>query len=452
MDDTATVPPKKLRFARECFDTWLKQKKLGWHQLYLTTGGLSERNVRRLFEVGNYPNEMAWINALNLLFTRLHEVAKEKKLKLPVWPDFFSGELPLPTVRNEPALYNKAEIQSDELRSVADPLLNLLEKQAKIAADQKNIWKASGLYNHVCDLAELAGYWTRAEIHLARLAELNTQTGDFHFAADAYLRRGQVLLHNRQAEAALLSIEDGIRVIKDHKGRTPPHRVYLRLLSYKAIAKLDLDDPQEARRILIEEALPLASKECSPPALASVHNRLALVELKLGGLPEAMKHVLLALEIRLKSNMRSEVARSLATLARVHWAMKEIEQAVFIGELSLYLQEALNDHETLAQTHYFLGTAYAELNEDRAGGQKHKLVLRMNPACFRNPNEANLLEKAYDMAAFPPIERRSGEYRTVAIQHFKSCAFHERNMDAKQFPAAAAQAQKLVEARRGEIR
>lgn len=447
MKRSSVIPAEMIRTVDKCINAWLKTSGLTWGHVH--TAGLSDRNTRRILKGENFKSVIDWVDELNVLYKRLHAIAAEHEKTPPTnWHHFFSRDFPIPTVRHEPALYNNAEIQSDELKTLVDPLINLLATEAKIAASQNNVWKASSLLNHVCDLDELVGNWSQAEIHLAHLAALNTRTGDFHFAADAYLRRGQALLHDGDAPAALQAFEEGIRVIKKNKDRTPPHRVNLRLLSYKAIAKLEMNDPVEARRILSEDALPLATNECSPPALASVHNRLALVALKIKDLSAAMGHVLVALETRLECDMRSEVARSLATLARVHWAKNEIEQAVFIGELSLHMQQALNDHETLAQTHYFLGTGYAGLHEKVIGRQKQKLTLSVNPDWFRDPREAHLLQQSCDKATFSPTDRRPSNYRNLAIQHFKTCAFLERNTDAKSFPDALTQAQKLVDARR----
>jgi tetratricopeptide (TPR) repeat protein len=302
--------------------------------------------------------------------------------------------------------------------------------------------------NQVCLLLELTGDFERASIHLAELARLNNHTDDFHFAADAFLRCGQAQLHADCLPDAIQSFDSGLKVIEDHKERTPPHRIRLRLLSYRAIAKLRSDQPLEARRILLEEALPLAESECSPPAIASVHNRLAIVALKLKEPVQAMHHVLVALECRLARDMRSEVARSLVTVARVHHAKNELEQAIFIWELSLSLQQALNDHETLAQTYYLLATVYALLHEKLALRSPQKLAIIVTSEWFPDSTELRLLEQVIQQSAFQKIELLTSSCRTRAITCFRSCGHLERDSDAKKFPDADEKARLLVEARR----
>jgi tetratricopeptide (TPR) repeat protein len=180
-----------------------------------------------------------------------------------------------------------------------------------------------------------------------------------------------------------------------------------------------------------------------------VHNRLAIVALKLKDPDEAMHHVLAALECRLARDMRSEVARSLVTVARVHFAKNDLEQAVFIWELSLSLQQALNDHETLAQTHYLLATAYALLHEKYVARRPQKLKIEMTSEWFSDSTELRLLERVVRQAAIQKIDLQTSNCRTRAIASYRSCGHLERDSDAKKYPNAADKARQLVEARRG---
>lgn len=449
-DSKTIVTDEMINAVDTCLDAWLEDNNLSWRHVYTSGTALSERNTRRIRKAEDYNHLIDWINDINTIYKRLHAIAVEYKKTPPRnWQRFFGRSLPLPTAQHEPALYNNAEVQSDELNAAAGPLITWLLKEVSVANEQKNVWKASSLLNQACFLLELIGDYERAAIHLEELARLNNHTDDFHFAADAYLRCGQAYLHAGCVPDAIESFDSGLKVIEDHKGRTPPHRVRLRLLSYRAIAKLELDQPLEARRILLEEALPLAESECSPPAIASVHNRLAIVALRLKEPGEAMRHVLAALECRLARDMRSEVARSLVTIGRVHYAKNDFEQAVFIWELSLSLQQALNDHEALAQTYYLLATAYALLHAKHVAHNPQKLKIGVTSDWFSNSAELRLLEKIAHQATFQKIELLTSSCRNRAITCFRSCWHLERDSDAKKFPDAIEKARQLVEARRG---
>ena len=449
-DSKTIVTAKMIQAAHACIDAWLRDNGLTWRNVYTTGMALSDRNTRRIRRAEKYSQLIEWINDINTIYKRLHTLAVEQKKTPPKnWQRFFGPSMPLPTVQHEPALYNDAEVKSDELNTIAGPLITWLLKEASIADEQKNVWKASSLLNQACNLLDLIGDSERAAVHLAELARLNNHTDDFHFAADAFLRCGQAQLHAGCLPDAIRSFDSGLKIIEVHKDRTPPHRIRLRLLSYRAIAKLEFDQPLEARRILLEEALPLAESECSPPAIASVHNRLAIVALKLKDPDEAMHHVLAALECRLARDMRSEVARSLVTVARVHFAKNDLEQAVFIWELSLSLQQALNDHETLAQTHYLLATAYALLHEKYVARSPQKLKIEVTSEWFSDSTELQLLERVVRQAAIQKIDLLTSNCRTRAISFYRSCAHLERDTDAKKYPNAADKARQLVEARRG---
>ncbi|MEK7782034.1 MAG: tetratricopeptide repeat protein [Verrucomicrobiota bacterium] len=450
-DSKPCVSKTLIKAVDACIEAWLGGNDLTWSHIYTPSiKALSERNTRRIRKAEDYRELIDWLNDINIIYKRLHAVAAQLKKTPPSnWPRFFGPLIPLPTAQHEPALYNNAEVKGDELNAASGPLVAWLLKEASISKDQKNVWKASSLLNQACFILELIGDYDRVAIHLAELARLNNHTDDFHFAADAFLRCGQAHLHAGNLLDAIQSFDSGLKVIEDRKGRTPPHRVRLRLLSYRAIAKLEADQPMEARRILLEEALPLAEAECSPPAIASVHNRLAIVALKLKEPDQAMQHVLAALQCRFARDMRSEVARSLVTVARVHFARNELEQAVLVWELSLSLQQALNDHESLAQTHYLLATTYALLHEKHEARSPQKLKIAVSSEWFPDASELRLLEQVAHQAPFQKIDLPTSSCRNRAISSFRSCGYLERDSDSKKFPDAPEKARLLVEARRG---
>ncbi len=433
------VPQALAKRVGSRLDRWVRTSGLSWDQIY-NSDGLSRSTVKRI----KHPTEETvfdtWIERLGDLFTQFIIVAnRHKKTPPSPWEKFFGEGVPQPPggLGLPPAVFSDAEVRKDELTRLAEPLIDYLQSNALNAGGLKNVWKESGLLNKLCLLLEMTSDWERAAECLHQLGLLNRHTGDFHFYADALLREGQAQLHAGDPQAAESTFQIGLRVIEDNEERFPPCRIQLRLLNYLAIAQLSLGDTPAAWKTLSTKSLPLAKKAGSPASVASVHNRLAIVALKLVKLDDAFMHILTALSGRLSRDMRSEVARSLTTLGWVHVERKEPTQAILIGEISLRLQQMLGDHEGIAHTYLLLGTAFLDLAGFRSGKKEERITLKLSPALFLDKVEYRILVSVAKEVKFGEIKISSLKIFPRAEICFQQCIRAEREWSLAQFTREA---------------
>jgi tetratricopeptide (TPR) repeat protein len=313
------VPKELVDRADAAFCAWLRASDLTWPDIYEPQEWLSESTVKRIRRAKLDKQFDKWFPKLERLFRRFVAVAHTGGVVPITEQEVFGKWRCFTRTVDHPVadVSGQAAIQRKRLAILAGPLIDALLTEARYAGQMKNVWKASELLNHACRLLELTGGWEEASDHLVRLARLNAQTGDFDFQADALLRLGQSRYHAKNFPAAAEIFRSGLEVLKHRQDKSPPQRIVLRLNSYLAMASMK-SDADRAHAILVDECLPLARANGWRAAEASVHNRIAVVDLSRNRLPDALKSILQATKIRFKLQLRSEAARSLLTLADIH--------------------------------------------------------------------------------------------------------------------------------------
>lgn len=372
---------------------WRRQHSIVWAEV--ETDGLKRATIARIFAVEKNRSLENWLTKLAALFTRLNVVCVAKKVQANhrSWEEIFGHDFPPPPVTPDPAVSNYADVAVGKARRLATPLIEFFETEFRAANDQKNIWKASQFLIRLCELYELTANWERATISFAKLAELNKQTGDFHHVADALLRQGLALFYAGFAKEAEAQFQNGLDVIAEHSSKTPPFRTELRLLNYLALAKNELGDSESARRLLETRSLPLAQNRSSKAAVASVHNRLGIVCLRLGDLAAAAEYLSCALEMRIQLSMRSEAVRTLFVLGSLHERKGELPQAILIWQITVELQKTLRDYESIAKTSFELGRSYVSLFNNPIWEEEDRLSISLCAANFPDNRELKSLQR-----------------------------------------------------------
>jgi tetratricopeptide (TPR) repeat protein len=241
-DDLITV-------AKERIAHWRAQHSIVWQDI--ATNGLSKAHIGRILTPDAKRPLNIWLTKVVALFNRINVVCATKhRVSNRSWEEIFGDEFPKPPIIPDSAVSNYADVAVDKVRALATPLIEFLNAEFRLANDQHNIWKASQFLIRVCALYELTSDWQRAADSFGRLAELNRQTGDFHHVADALLRRGLALFYAGSAKEAETQFQAGLDVIAEHSSKVPPYRTELRLLNYLALAKSELGESEEARRLL----------------------------------------------------------------------------------------------------------------------------------------------------------------------------------------------------------
>jgi tetratricopeptide (TPR) repeat protein len=275
-------------------------------------------------------------------------------------------------------------------------------------------------------LLERTNQWGQAEINLGSLAKLNTDTGDFHFAANAHLRRGQAQLRAGFPKRANESFLTALKIIKQNEGKTPPYRVHLRLLNYQALVLRAKGELPKALDKLKNESLPMANDHCSRAAFASVINRIALVECELKDFASAYSHILEAIRIRLKFNMRSEAVRSLLILGTIHEGNGEQEKELFVWELALRWQQYLGDDESMPEALFRIGSLYMKLMT--ANSEKKITTIELTLRRFSGLPEFDLLEPIAKETGFEGIQVKASGLRQSARNAFVRCTDVEERL------------------------
>lgn len=387
--------------ARKKVEQWREQDNFTMQELQTT--GLSRAVIYRILSNEKGWLREEWLCALAKLFNRINAKLPDEKRRS--WQDVFGEGFPVPPLRPDSALSNYADVARSELRRRARPLAEFLDAEFSIAADQQNVWKASQLLIRLCELYELTAEWSRAADRFAILAELNRTTGDFHYAADALLRRGIALFYDGMAAEAETSFRKGLDLLTDYSNKIPPPRTQLRLLNYLAMARSEQGDHAQARNLLETKSLRLAKDRGSDAALASVWNRLGVVCLKLDDVPAAFDYLVKALERRTELKMRSEAARTLLTLGAAHERLGALPEAIAVWKLSATLQKKLGDHEWLARTCYELGRGYAQLSRTTRWPESSMIMVTLSKTNFPDVRELRALKALSDQQS-PVILRR----------------------------------------------
>jgi tetratricopeptide (TPR) repeat protein len=396
MNKSASTPNDYKHFVRRAkarITAWRRQHSIVWAEV--ETDGLKRATIARIFATEKDRSLEDWLIKLAALFTRLNAVCIGKKVQANhrSWEDIFGHDFPKPPVAPDFSVSNYADVAIGKVRKLSTPLIEFFDTEFRSANDQKNIWKASQFLVHLCELYELTADWQRAADSFAMLAEINKKTGDFHHVADSLLRRGLALFYAGLAKEAETQFQNGLDVIAEHSSKTPPFRTELRLWNYLALAKNELGDSEGARRLLETRSLHLAKNRSSQAAVASVHNRLGIVCLRLGDLPAAADNLIQALEIRVKLSMRSEAVRTLFVLGNVHESKGELPQAILIWQITVALQRALRDYESIAKTSFELGRTYILLHDNPVLEKEASLSVSLTPASFVNDLELRTIQQ-----------------------------------------------------------
>ncbi len=379
--------------AKDQVGAWKGQHSIVWADV--ETDGLKRATIARIFTAEKGRSLEDWLTKLAALFNRINVICVNKQFQTNPrsWEDIFGHDFPKPPVTPDRGVSNYADVAVGKVRRLSTPLIEFFETEFRSANDQKNIWKASQFLIRLCELYELTANWQRAADAFAKLAELNKQTGDFHHVADALLRQGLALFYAGLAKEAEARFQNGLDVIAEHSSKTPPFRTELRLLNYLALAKNELGDSEGARRLLETRSLPLAQNRSSKAAVASVHNRLGIVCLRLGDLAAAAEYLSRALEMRIQLSMRSEAVRTLFVLGSVHERKGELPQAILIWQITVELQKTLRDYESIAKTAFELGRSYIFLFDSPIWEKEDRISVSLIDANFPDNRELKSLHK-----------------------------------------------------------
>jgi tetratricopeptide (TPR) repeat protein len=326
--------------------------------------------------------------------------------------NYFFGEGFPPATDLSFTLLSRPRFNVSRITESAVPLVQYLRYSFESSKYRVNIWKNSQILRHLCHVLELIEDWDEAARYLGILAEMNRKTGDFHFAADALLRKGQALYYAQKLDAADACLSAGLAVIDGFANKAPPYRTKLRLLNYLSMVKSDRGDNAGAFDILVNQCLPLAEEKCSEAAVASVQNRLGIVCLRMKDVVDAKQHLAEALEFRASVGMMSEAAKTLFAVGRAYREALELRQAAFLLELSAILQIQNDDFEMLGETQFECATVYCTFDDI-----DFPIAVSCSSVDFPDRKLRGTLEKLREIAGFSEIRLRSKqEARRVAYE------------------------------------
>lgn len=392
----------------------------------LPTTNLSKATIDRRLNSANhsrYDDATKWLRELVPIYKRTNDIVVEKGSPPLSWAQFFGDEFPLPPHDVSFAALSRARFSDRRLLEAASPLVSHLTNAYEASKNKGNVWKLGQVLSNLCHTLELTENWPEASRYFAALAKLNERTGDFHFRADALLRQGQALYFCGRLSEAEVSLRAGLSVIDDHEA--PPYRTKLRLLNYLAMVKSDLSEHETAEKILLEQCLPLAEAKCSHAAVASVHNRLGIILLKMGR-QEAERHLISALVARTDMNMISEASKTLFLLGRTHRTNGLLKQAILLWEVAIRLQLQHDDFEILGETQFECGCAYADYPESQ-----FPLTVTCSPVNFPNRELRRPLDRLRELAEIDEVSvSRARDGLRRAHERLLSSAYHSKDDQA----------------------
>jgi tetratricopeptide (TPR) repeat protein len=393
--------------------------------------GLSRATINRrlgLLSQDKYPQIEVWLADLVPIYQRVNQLRQSRGQSGLSWQAFFGSEFPLPPSQLGFEVLARTKLADDRLVEAVAPLIEHLTYLYESTRDKEDVWKASQILAHLCNALELGARWHELAKYSGLLAALNRRTDDFHFAADALLRRGQALYHLREFDAAESCLEDGLKEIDSVSNKTPPYRTQLRLLNYLAIVKSEKGQHAEAIKLLRERCLRLAEMECSGAAIASVQNRLGIINLNMGLPAEAKQYLIEALDARVQMGMITEASRTLFSLGRAFRAGGELRQAVFVWQVARLLQQRYDDLDMLGETELACGELYADLLDS-----DFPLNVECSPAHF---NEPRLHRRLGDLSARVDIGkihiRDAGQAARLAVEFLMASGCHLKNEELRQ--------------------
>jgi len=355
--------PKLMKQARRRFDAILAESNISKEEV-AQASGLSRTTINRRLGAPSpdkYPQREMWLTDLVPIFERVNQLRQSRGQSGLSWQAFFGSGFPLPPA--QPGLEGRPRLTDDGVADAAAPLIEHLTHLYESARDKERVWKPSQILGHLCDVLELGSRWRELAHYSALLADLHRRTGDFRLAADALLLRGKALYHLREFDAAASCLEAGLNEVDSLSNRTPPHRAQLALLNYLARVKNEQGRHGEAIKLLRERCLPLAEMEGSGASIASVHNRLGMVNLSMGSPGQAKQCLIEALDARARMGMFAKAARTLFFLGQALRAGGELRQTVFVWQVARLLQQRYDDLDMLGETELACGELYAGLRD-----------------------------------------------------------------------------------------